>query len=302
MPDSDKSAADLKRRVGDIRPWRSGSERAPHKPLLLLLQLGRVQRGLPRLTRFTDIEHQLRDLLRRFGPARGTYHAEYPFWRAQNDGIWEVRGTAPFISRKSNTDPPISDLRAKNAEGGFPEVHHTALVAHPRLLRELARDILAAHFAPPVHAAILDAVGLDLSSPDELVIEPPLALARAVFSAYDGRCAVCRYDGRFGGKEIGLHAAHIQWPQCRGPHELANALCLCGLHNDIFYGGAISIDANYHLLVAPEFTGGGTAFDTIDRYGGRRIQLPARDADRPALKYLEWHRGNVFGGAARASV
>ena len=55
--------------------WRSHGQRAPHKPLLLLLALGRVaQGGRDRLARYEDIEKPLKKLLKRFGPPRKAWH------------------------------------------------------------------------------------------------------------------------------------------------------------------------------------------------------------------------------------
>jgi hypothetical protein len=42
---------------------------APHKLLLLLLTLGRVQRGLPRLSTFSKVEPDLKVMLSTFAPA-----------------------------------------------------------------------------------------------------------------------------------------------------------------------------------------------------------------------------------------
>ena len=59
-------------RIANLNVWRRGDERAPHKPLLLLYALARVQRGEPRLIPFIDIERDLGRLLERFGPPRHT--------------------------------------------------------------------------------------------------------------------------------------------------------------------------------------------------------------------------------------
>ena len=52
---------------------------APHKPLLLLLTLGRVQRGLPRLSTFTEVEPDLKAMLGAFAPASSLSSRHYPF-------------------------------------------------------------------------------------------------------------------------------------------------------------------------------------------------------------------------------
>ena len=74
-----------------LRQWRSDGERAPHKPLLVLYAIGKLLSGEDRLISYTDdIEENLENLLKEFGPRRDSYNPQFPFWRLQNDGIWEV--------------------------------------------------------------------------------------------------------------------------------------------------------------------------------------------------------------------
>lgn len=101
-----KVEAELLDAVEHLRPWKRGGQRAPHKPLLLLLALGRAQRGEPRLVPFVDVEYLLSSLLARFGPSRRSHHPEYPFWRLQNDGLWEIPGGEALPRRKSNSESP----------------------------------------------------------------------------------------------------------------------------------------------------------------------------------------------------
>lgn len=72
------SESDLLNLIEKIRPWKRGDRRAPHKPLLLLLALGRIQRGESRLVAFSEVEDDLRRLLKKYGPSRQSYHPEYP--------------------------------------------------------------------------------------------------------------------------------------------------------------------------------------------------------------------------------
>ena len=60
----------FREKVDHLNVWSRGDERAPHKPLLLLLVLGRKLRDLPDQVSFAAIEEKLTDLLVEFGPLR----------------------------------------------------------------------------------------------------------------------------------------------------------------------------------------------------------------------------------------
>lgn len=99
-------------RVESIRRWSRGGERAPHKPLLLLLALGRLQRGGDDALRFVDIEADLGQLLREFGPPRPTSPG-YPFHHLTNDGLWVVTTK----DGRSSPGSGLTDLRTSGATG-----------------------------------------------------------------------------------------------------------------------------------------------------------------------------------------
>ena len=144
----------FREKVAQLNVWSRSGVRAPHKPLLLLLVLGRKSQGLPDTVSFAEIEEELKGLLVEFGPSRQSYHPEYPFWRLQNDGIWEVTSDIPLRSRVSNTDVPVTELRQKNARGRLPQSALDELRASPRLLKEVARSILDSHFPYSLHEDI----------------------------------------------------------------------------------------------------------------------------------------------------
>jgi len=103
----------------NIKVWKRGGQRAPHKSLLLLYALGKCQIGEDRLIPFSKTDQSLRSLLIDFGPPRKSYHPEYPFWRLQNDGIWELPNSQLLKRRKSSTDAKKSELLKSNIHGGF---------------------------------------------------------------------------------------------------------------------------------------------------------------------------------------
>ena len=60
---------ELLERFDRIRIWQRSGQRAVHKPLLVLLALGRLARGEPAAAQFAAIEDDLRKLLEQFGPS-----------------------------------------------------------------------------------------------------------------------------------------------------------------------------------------------------------------------------------------
>jgi len=89
-----KSAIDVLDAFENIRrAQRAGVP--PHKPLLILLALARVQHGEPRLVEYTVVDEQLKQLLAEFGPSSAAKSRHYPFWHLATDGngaLWELRG------------------------------------------------------------------------------------------------------------------------------------------------------------------------------------------------------------------
>jgi putative restriction endonuclease len=154
----------LRARIAALRTWRRGGQQAVHKPLLLLYAFGRVQKGSERLLPFVEVDRDVKPLLEQFGAPRSAYHPEYPFWRLQNDGIWEVVSEAPLRSRKSNSDPPRSELLAKGARGGFRAELFLALRDEQNLIDELSRAVLIATFPAEHHPSIKVAVGVHPAS------------------------------------------------------------------------------------------------------------------------------------------
>jgi len=84
------SAEEIIERFAGITVWKAHGQRAPHKPLLILWILARLQRGEQSIASFAEIDQPLKTLLQDFGPSRKSYHPEYPFWHLQSDGLWVI--------------------------------------------------------------------------------------------------------------------------------------------------------------------------------------------------------------------
>ncbi len=304
-------------KIENIKQWKKGEKRAPHKPLLLLLALGRVHEGGDRLIRFEgDIEVRLRALLDRFGAPRKTQKPEEPYKRLQNDGLWEVPGYGKLRTR-ADDQPLIGELR--KTSGGLPEALHGTLQDDPLLVVEAAQQILHAHFPRSLHDDILDAVGI----PEyllgtrrrslRLVWERDRTFRSRVLAAYGHRCAVCGFDLRVDDRPLGLEAAHIRWHTCSGPDSVDNGLALCAFHHKALDLGALGLecvdqgaaggtgaarDPTRMIIVSSKLQGSDPGRRQLLDYAGRPLRPPEKDQDSPDCSFVEWHFAEVFRGPA----
>ena len=81
---------DLLAKVQRIRVNKRHGRHSPHKPLLLLLSIGRHLNKCERLAKFSDIEADLNRLILRYGLPDSRESAHLPFWLLRNDGLWEI--------------------------------------------------------------------------------------------------------------------------------------------------------------------------------------------------------------------
>ena len=200
----------------NLQVWKRHGVRAPHKPLLLLLALGRVLNNKDRLVSYSEIEVPMKELLRRFGPPRGSFRPEYPFSRLPRDQLWDIPGSENLF-RIPGREYRVRDLKERDVKGGFPVWVYDFLRRHSDIARDAAQGLLDAHFPESLHDEIRAATGIPYTWE---VRETPKrrrdpAFRRHVLREYQYRCAVCNFDVRLGDDLIGLEAAHIMWVASR---------------------------------------------------------------------------------------
>lgn len=287
-------SGDLIELIQDLNVWKRGSTRAPHKPLLVLYALGRIERGEDRLIPYREVNEDLERLLIDFGPPRKSHHPEYPFWRLQNDGIWEMPGEEKLERRKSNTDPRKSELLEKDVRAGFLEEIDARLREDPALRERVADEILHEHFPPTLHEDILDAVGLSVGYAARTRRRRDPEFREAVRRAYRYRCAICRYDLKIERKLVGLQACHIQWHALGGPDTVENGISLCVLHHKLFDRGALHVTADYRIRVSEYVHGLGPPVERLLELDGEKAEPPQDPSYRADDEYIEWHEEEVF--------
>ena len=296
-----------------LKVWKRGGTRAPHKPLLLLLVLGRVWRGEARLASYErDVREPLKQLLRDFGPPRKAFHPELPFWhlRSGTGALWELAGDerlSPVPGRSATS----GQLIRHGVMGGLSEPLYRLLRRDPELVRAAADLLLDEHFPDSMHNAIREQIGL----PDHATWAVREAAAvshrpgrdpefrEAVLRAYERRCTFCGFDLRIGDTLFGLEAAHIMWHSHGGPDRVPNGLALCTLHHKAFDRGVIGLEVEsdrYRLLVSNELVGQSRMFSEVLDLRGQPLRPPQEGEQRPSAEYVQWHRDEVFRGAPRS--
>ena len=291
---------DLLKRVQAIRVDARHGRRCPHKPLLLLLSIGRHFNGHERLVTFGDIEGDLNRLIRRFGLPDSRENAYHPFWHLRNDGLWEI--DRPELVRMTTAGHAyISDLREHGIRGGLAQDVMSVLEGNPGLAWRVVQGLLNEFFPPSLHEDVLMDVGLagkvglrDLTGTKSRQEGRDRSFREFVLRAYESRCALCELDVRVDEQPIGLEAADIKWHSAGGPAQVANGMALCVLHHKFFDSGLFTVLSDLTVLVGG-LAAGESVEESLNKYRGLVLPVfPDRPDERPASKYLEWHTRSVF--------
>ena len=287
-----KTAIEVLDVFDNIRRAQRAGVYAPHKPLLILLALARVQRGEPRLVEFTAIDTPLKQLLAEFGPSSAAKSRHYPFWHLATDGhgaLWDLSGPREVLNRPAGASPSLGELREHHIMAGFPSDIDEALRHIPGLLQAVASRTLETYFPATLHADIVATLGLELDGANELregataALDYTTAVRRKrdpafrdrVLRAYEYRCCVCGFDLRIGHTPAGLEAAHIQWHHVGGPDIEPNGLSLCALHHKLFDLGVFTVEPAEHRVVFSQHAISGSRAWKVNcsSMGGRSMRL-----------------------------
>ena len=291
---------DLLQRLKTIRVGTRHGRRSPHKPLLVLLSIGRHVNGDREPVTFGEIEGELNGLIRRFGLPASRANAYHPFWHLRNDGLWHI--DRPELVRETKAGHAyISDLREHHIQGGLAQDFLDALDANPDFTWLVVWSLLDDYFPPSLHENVLREVGLDgQGEPGELSVTKSRQERRdrsfreVVLRAYNNRCAICELDVQIDGQPIGIEAAHIQWHSAKGPARVENGMALCVLHHKFFDSGLFTVLPDLTVLVGG-LAVGDSVEGSLNKYDGLVLPvIPDRPEQRPASGYLVWHRRAVF--------
>ena len=288
--------------IDNLKISDRGGQRAPHKPLLLLYALAKQAQDLNAKFEFSEIRKDVQTLLKKFGrPKKSGQRVYYPFWRLQNDGIWKVC-TNENIRLTEKGDAYVRDLIKHNATGCFSSEIAREIRENPNLVPMAAQKLLDGHFPETLHGDIRDALKsmglsweMDYYKPRARTRRDP-DFRKKVLYAYKYSCAVCGFDLHLGDMPVGLEAAHIKWHQNGGPDTEDNGIALCATHHKLLDSGALGLSDDYQIVLSKfaHSPGNRGNFITERKLRKRKITLPTDERNYPNVKYIRWHREEVF--------
>lgn len=288
-------------RLTSFRQYLHDGERVPHKPLLVLLALGRLAESGSSAVPWTTAETRLADLITEFGPPSRTGRAQsaaYPFTRLRNDHVWT-------LDRPVENDL-VRPLREHDVTGRLELGLEASLREDPSLLYAAARRLVESQFPMTVAPDVLAAVGLDpdlvfgtVAPVTDLVERRRRSAAwrETILAAWDRQCAFCGYDGQLGGSAVGIEAAHVRWFNVAGPDTDDNGLALCSLHHKLFDRGALGLTSEHRIQVSGHFSARTDEARRVYDLHDRQLR-PRPGTALPAAPYVEWHTHQVFKGVA----
>lgn len=294
-------------RVDGIRQWSRHGERAPHKPLLLLYALSRLQNDNTSRASYEIFHRNMLNLLENFGPTRNVHHPEFPFVRLANDGLWELTFPAGADSITNVEQPSSKQLIAARAVGRLRSVDEQQLLRDPSTIHATIRRLLAANWPQSLHADICAALGLTPNESDRSTkrrVGQPAASSdrfrQRVLRAYEYRCAMCRWDARIDDKQaVGLDAAELHWRALGGSSETDNGLSLCTRDHKLFDLGLLSLTDDLRIAVSRRLVVRGPAAEAVLGLSAERVVSTQDPTDSPSRANIGWHRKAVFKAPAR---
>ena len=240
-----KSTAQWLETIASINQWRRCGERAPHKPLLLLYALARLQQGLGAEMEYNLVEGTLDKLLQEFGPPRKSSPRD-PSTIWPSDGLW-IKGSDEGLGSPGDSR---GRLRSTNAIGRLHPDLVAAMEEDSTLLGRAAR-VLAMQTSNQTCSPIFLKKSASISCLLTSLRVRSQGMARRdpkfrslILVAYEYCCAMCGFDPQVDNLPVAIDVAHVRWWAAGGPDVLSNGVCLCSLHHKLFDRGALGLDTN----------------------------------------------------------
>lgn len=277
--------------IQKIKVNRIGQVVSLHKPLLLLLTIGKVYNGHKNLFLFDEIENELARLISKYGLKNTSrINPQYPFiYLASNSSIW-------ICSKNKNEliHPDAASRKELSGSFGLFTVGFYNYLLKPENLISTIQLLLNQYWSEAYHTELLNDIGIFNFIPIEAQKQGrSRRFVEHVLDAYERKCAICYQSIRLGDALIGIDACHIKPLQHFGDDNVNNGIALCKTHHWALDRGAISISQEMSLLISKKLNGNKlyeyfTSFENYDLFIPRDTSLRLNKSN------LEYHTKYIF--------
>jgi predicted restriction endonuclease len=145
--------SEILNQFSSINCARQGDGYAPHKPILILLLLEKILKGHENEFTFTELDHDLKKLLEKYGSNNASNTRNEPFWRLKNDEIAQINAPASLLDQ-SNTPTP-NQLIETNASISLKDEIFNVLRYDPDLISKVAKLLTNKFVSESLRAPLL---------------------------------------------------------------------------------------------------------------------------------------------------
>jgi putative restriction endonuclease len=313
-------------RLAHLRTDRTGgwtdqtSNRAPHKPLLLLSVLDQFAQGSIK-TNLIELTPDLGDLFAtswsKVMPPERHGNMALPFFHLRSSGFWHLVAK-PEMEKVVVTTRQIDTLNHLNRivlGARFDEDLYDLLQLEEGR-NALRLVLIKTYFAPDLHNVLSNLGQINLESylfSESLIEQARKAIKdapieseryqtvvrdqgfrKAVIKVYDHRCAFCGVRMMTADGHSAIEAAHIiPWSDSHNDNP-RNGMALCRLCHWTFDEGLTGVSIKYRIKLSKELRSDINMPGHLLTLENRSIIGPEEKELWPDLNALEWHQHEVF--------
>lgn len=297
------------------------TNRAPHKPLLLLSVIDLFEQGEIH-SNLIELSPDLGDTFARYWekvlPFDRRGNIALPFFHLRSEGFWHLmpKPGKEEALRSASQIRSLAQLEdytpgARLDEGLF------QLLQAKECRNRLRRILIETYFAPEVWDSLIEQGAVNreaflyskelLERPENQTVEETLmeeekyrpavrdqGFRRAVVTAYAHRCALCGIRVRTLDGHTVVEAAHIRtWSETYDDRP-ANGLSICRTCHWTFDEGLLRISAAYGIHASKQLRSDNNLPGYLIILEGRSIVLPSEGTYWPDADCLKWHHEHIF--------
>jgi putative restriction endonuclease len=279
--------------VKKLKVNRVGQVVSLHKPLLLLLTIGKIHNGHKNYFLFDEIEYELASLISKYGLKNTSrINTQYPFiYLASNSRIWSC------TKSKNELSHPDAANRKEllGSVGSFSDSFYKYLLT-PSNLFNTVELLLDQYWPDAYHNELLNDIGIfnfGFQDAQTKKQDRGRKFVEQVLDAYERKCAICLQSIRLGDALVGIDACHVKPIQHFGDDSVNNGIALCKIHHWALDRGAITISQEMSLLVSKKLNGN-KLFDFFTSFENMSLFIPRDTSCKLSRTNTEYHAKYIF--------